>query len=291
MIDDIRITKGSHLGTLKESIYGDISDSLFYLTACENEIFFIADSAIDIDDPEIQIEATVIKDMIIIGKMAEENSQNQNIDKGEIKTNFLAKTTSADEGTNFDFPKIKAKLQLFAGTSNQILLGMSKYYMPYLHINEESNLPDSVIILESICEYGEEPHPRILCDDNWFPIYENCWGENPIEILGEKSGIYWENKWFDKSDNNNKPLPLGMIRLIGRYWEEGKNFKVNLQINHNGLSNKIELNVIKPSMLLSKGQLPTYSRAKDINDEEINIDKLCIKYGGKFGVPPQMLKG
>ncbi|MEW6509303.1 MAG: hypothetical protein AB1432_16350, partial [Bacteroidota bacterium] len=84
-----------------------------------------------------------------------------------------------------------------------------------------------------------------------------------------------------------------IIRVIGRYWEEGKeeDYRVTLKAQCDNKTIERDLKVGKPGKLLTEVQIPTYKKARDIFDNEYSIDELCIKYGGLYGIPPQMLKG
>jgi hypothetical protein len=169
----------------------------------------------------------------------------------------------------------------------EILLGETKYYAV-----KKKTETGELKIEEIKTDYGDEP--QFPADaDGWEWQKTDVWGTDPIEKLGTKSGVYWEKKWFDKTDNKNKDFTddnIGMIRVIGRYWEEGKeeNFKVKLKTGNN---TEIKIKTIKPEKLLTEEQLDSYSKSKDVFDKEYSIDSLCIVYGGKYGIPPQMLKG
>ncbi len=166
--------------------------------------------------------------------------------------------------------------------STEIMLGETKYFAV--------KKKDTEYKIEEIqTNFGEEPmFPADL--GGWVWQKTDVWGSDPIEKLGTKSGVYWEKKWYKSTDYSNQDLDNGMIRLVGHFWEEGKedSFKVNLIAPGLG---SIEISVVKPDTLLSDGQTDNYIKAKDVFDNEYNIDSLCLYYGGKFGIPPQMLKG
>jgi hypothetical protein len=96
----------------------------------------------------------------------------------------------------------------------------------------------------------------------------------------EKNPVYWEYKKPDGTD-----LTKEMIRLIGRYWEEGKTFKATLTVHADGKDASIDIVVLKPGKLGNKWQ-----QTKDVHGVSFNIDDTCIVYGGKFGIPPHFLK-
>ncbi|MBI5472730.1 MAG: hypothetical protein HY961_10345 [Ignavibacteriae bacterium] len=152
-----------------------------------------------------------------------------------------------------------------------ILLGETKYYQAKPDPNDAAKL-----VIEELAT------PTL--DGG---IASDVWGTNPVtEISGGKVGVYWEKKKPDGED-----LPVGLIRLIGRYWEENVAYKVRLSATNGTRSGSIEIEVKKPSKLLSLGQSPTYEKTRDINNQVVSIDDSCIVYGGKFGIPPQFIKG
>ncbi len=166
----------------------------------------------------------------------------------------------------------------------EIMLGETKY----LAVAKRKDKNEYKII-EIETEFGEEPQYPEATNEEWEWVKkDDVWGTNPIEKLGSKSGVYWEKKWYNKTDNKNKDLPVGMVRLIGRYWLEGKvdSFKVKLKTTDTYNNAKVVVKVIKPGKLGNQ-----YSKAKDVFDKVVNIDSLCIYYGGKNGIPPQFLKG
>lgn len=165
----------------------------------------------------------------------------------------------------------------------EIMLGETKYF----GLQHSEKL--EIIIVEIPTTYGNKPEWDLLAlPYGWKWSKKDVWGSSPIKVLGTKSGVYWEKRWFDKTDNSNKPLDDGMIRLIGRYWEEGKeeNFKVKLKALWGNLFVETMIKVVKPAKLGG-----SHDRAKDVFNKEYNVDDLCIKIGGEIGVPPQMIKG
>lgn len=163
---------------------------------------------------------------------------------------------------------------------NEIMLGETKYF------GVKKKTETGELKIEEIkTVYGEEP--KFPADaDGWEWQKTDVWGGTPIENLGTKSGVYWEKKWFDKTDNKNKDFSeQGLIRLIGRFWELGKedSFKVKLKTINNDI---IDIKVTKPYKLGNK-----YNTSKDVYNKSISIDSICIKYGGEAGIPPQFIKG
>jgi hypothetical protein len=105
----------------------------------------------------------------------------------------------------------------------------------------------------------------------------------------EKNPVYWEDQrpTYDRNAfTGSEKLPNGMIRLVGRYWEERKTYKTTLTAHgSDGKSAAIDIEVKKPESL---GSL--YPKAKDVFNMLVDIDDTCITYGGKHGVPPQLIK-
>ena len=81
-------------------------------------------------------------------------------------------------------------------------------------------------------------------------------------------------------------MPKNIIRLVGRYWEDGKTYKATLTAHSpDGKTASIDIEVSKPSSLGNTNQT-----VKDVFGNEQNIDDLLIKYAGLYGIPPQILK-
>jgi hypothetical protein len=112
-----------------------------------------------------------------------------------------------------------------------------------------------------------------------------------VEILeGDKLGVYYDEYIDEQGDN----LENDIIRLIGRYWDAEqpeKPYIVKLTAEAGDKYGETFIEVTKPVKLLTPGQSPTYRLSRDVFNNEINIDEICIEYGGKYGVPPHFLKG
>lgn len=104
-------------------------------------------------------------------------------------------------------------------------------------------------------------------------------------VSGNKLGVYYEYK-----DSTGDALPTDQIRLVGRYWQQDSIYRVRLRAIYFDTA-AIVIEVKRPTRLLSPHQAPSYSKSKNIADSTINIDSICIFYGGKFGIPPQFIKG
>lgn len=101
------------------------------------------------------------------------------------------------------------------------------------------------------------------------------WNVSPT-VTDDTLGVYYE------THNESINVPIGMIRLVGRYWREGNNHPVRLEANWT----EVQVGVTKPKKLGISLQ-----KARDVFNREINIDDSCIIYGGRYGIPPQFLKG
>ena len=101
----------------------------------------------------------------------------------------------------------------------------------------------------------------------------------------QRLGIYYEYK-----DSTGKAL-TNQIRIIGRYWCPESTYLAEIVVKDGNKSDRWIVEVKKPDSLLSPNQNPTYDKSLDVFEQPNNIDSLCIAYGGKYGIPPQMLKG
>jgi len=102
-------------------------------------------------------------------------------------------------------------------------------------------------------------------------------------LTGDTLGVYWEKK-----DEDGDDLEADLIRLVGRYWQQGKIFRVRLSAVYQDRSGSIVIEVKRPSRL---GTDDTKRFSKDVFDRRIDIDSICIANGGKYGIPPQYIKG
>lgn len=114
--------------------------------------------------------------------------------------------------------------------------------------------------------------------------------DDPEKIDGDKIGVYWE--YMDAAGNDLKKTKPGSIRIVGRYWEKGKPYKVRLTANAPGRTGSIDIEVKKPARLFdSKVFNKPFNETWGIHNHHIDIDSLCIYYGGRIGIPPQVIKG
>ena len=184
---------------------------------------------------------------------------------------FNVQSTACYSGEYYGYPFDYSDVMITKEKEPAILLGETKYY----YAAEDNG---KLIIYETT---GPTTNPGI----------NSVRFDDPVAAQGsEKNPVYWEYKYPVYSGNTftgMNPLSKGMIRLVGRYWEEGKTFKTTLTAHNpaDGKSTSIDIEVKKPDKLGSQ-----YSKAKDVFNNEINIDDICIKYGGKYGIPPQLIK-
>jgi hypothetical protein len=84
-----------------------------------------------------------------------------------------------------------------------------------------------------------------------------------------------------------------MIRLVGRYWEDKKVFKTTLTAHTlvGGRSGSIDIEVKKPSALGSSPFAISRNSGVDVSGNPYSVDSVCIVWGGKYGFPPQNIKG
>ena len=125
------------------------------------------------------------------------------------------------------------------------------------------------------------------------------WGSDAVTAVtdqpnsGKRPGLYWEKDKPIPGDESHN-LPAGMIRVIGRYWHQPDSvYKVMLKTTYNGqtIMSDFPIYTIAPEKLLTPGQSPTYKLSRDVLNNPINIDSICILYGGIYGIPPHFLKG
>ncbi len=154
----------------------------------------------------------------------------------------------------------------------------------------------SILLGETKYYYATEDNGQLTIhetkDPTSNPGISSIVFDNPTAASSsEKNPIYWEYEYPVYNGNiftGMSPLPKGMIRLIGRYWEAGKTFETTLTAHNtkDGKIASIDIEVKKPTKLGSN-----YSKAKDVFGNNINIDSLCITYSGHYGIPPQLIKG
>jgi hypothetical protein len=156
------------------------------------------------------------------------------------------------------------------------------------------------------------PQQKTGKEGDWEWITSDLWGSNPVSAdtcsnCGKKMGVYWEKKYPTKdfitesvklkkdtvkySLPKMDDLPAGLIRVLGRYWSADSTYFVKLKAKWNNDSSAIKIKVKKPVYLDIYKKNTSFQRARDIRNSEINIDSLCILFGGRYGIPPQLIKG
>jgi hypothetical protein len=159
---------------------------------------------------------------------------------------------------------------------SDILLGETKYYTAKPDPDQFSNL----IITESSSPKLGDGDKRVKFEDP--QIADDA-------VNNEKIGVYWD---YLKSDG--KGLDSGVVRVIGRYWKQDTTYKVKLHavLKELGREGAVEIEVKKPAKLHDATVFSKpYNTTQNIRGESLDIDALCIEYGGKIGIPPQVIKG
>jgi len=189
-----------------------------------------------------------------------------------------------------DWPKMGDGIVVVENKSVEIMLGETKYF------GVKKKTETGELKIEEIkTNYGEEP--KFPADaDGWVWQKTDVWGEEPLSILkGEKLGVYWEKEkpvWNGSTVKGN--IPKGLIRLIGKYWEDTETYRVKLDAKtQDEKTTSLELETKKPKKLHNSksGLKKEMTKYKDIDGTEKNIDEIIIKNAGKYGIPPQYLKG
>jgi hypothetical protein len=161
----------------------------------------------------------------------------------------------------------------------EILLGETKYY------------------------YATEASGQLTIHETTLPqlpsgaVGTDIWGANPVSVViadtgksGRKMGVYWEKEKRIPTDTTHN-LPTGMIRLIGRYWHKDSIYTVKLTTGNYTPQTGLGIEVKKPSRLGNSQYAIDRRFSRDVFDHPIDIDSICIFYGGLYGIPPQLIKG
>ena len=176
---------------------------------------------------------------------------------------------------------------------SEIMLGETKYFQA-----KQNDSTKALKIEEIQPDSNGVPQQKTGTVGDWTWITENVWGNTPVEIVrkndsyGKRMGVYWEREkpvWDGTTNSGN--LAAGLIRVIGRYWNKDSTYVIKLKASKGTNSTFLKILVVKPGKLLTEGQSPTYEKARNVFDKEISIDDSCIVTGGKYGIPPQIIKG
>jgi len=170
-------------------------------------------------------------------------------------------------------------VRLIIKAPSSILLGESRYY----YVQEVHG--NYIIKDTTLATYT----PAIACTDWNVNIYENKTDGRPN---GQKLGVYWETE-KPIYGTNNINLALGLIRLVGRYWTQDSVYNVMLSTTYNGKELTKIIEVKKPDILGNPGLTDTerHTYIKDVKNQDLWLDETIFKYAGKWGIPPQIIKG
>lgn len=166
----------------------------------------------------------------------------------------------------------------------KILLGETKYYRARNHPTQTDKL---------IIEETQEP---VVGD----AIADSVWRGTPLSVVedtghGRRMGVYWDLKTAtiqtDTLDPIMNNLPLGLIRVIGRYWDADSIYKVRLRAEHDGRSGGLVLEVKRPDRLGTTHNTVVGPTILNGVDSTWNLDSLIIYWAGKEGILPQIIKG
>ena len=122
------------------------------------------------------------------------------------------------------------------------------------------------------------------------------WGDDPVEVIeresnsGKRLGVYWERG--KPIPNGSGNLPGALIRLVGRYWHADSLYKVRLSASDSyGETVSAVIEVKKPGKLGDNSIARSRRIYLDIEGKPVDVDSLCVFYGGTYGIPPQFIKG
>ena len=158
---------------------------------------------------------------------------------------------------------------------NTILLGESKYY--YV-VNSIYN-PLKLIIKET-------NNPLSFNTDDQTEFLEPVIATNAIN--NDHLGVYWEIN--TQNGNTSGDSPSQILRLVGLYWKRDTSYVVSLHARNGIKEGFLNVTVVKPSRLIAENQKNTYEFANDVFGNSFSIDEMCITWGGRVGIPPQMIK-
>ena len=277
---EIGITDGCMLG----NIVAD-NDTGVYFYDVPQPIKFVADTARD-NSGEVKLRIAEVFEIILMNtKKNNKNTKGILTSKSDSRKNY-DKTTGFCFGGNFKMNDASDSKIKIGSHIDTILLGETKYY--------QAKYPDPLsnkLIIEEV-KPGSDGIPKLNGG------LSDIWGDNPISIdtgknYSKRMGVYWETEKPVWNGNTNKGnLEKGLIRIIGRYWSKDSTYVVTLKAKReNGDSAAIKINVVRPSKLLSSYEKYPYNKYIDVDSSAINIDTLCIIKGGKYGLPPNILKG
>jgi hypothetical protein len=244
--------------------------------------FMAADS---IDSDSVMVEIRVGAELTMLASVLPGGSGEQETDSEVVKGNIVGSSSktsgrrpvsqsTSKSGSrsassiedefryrNYGVAWVKVKKK-----EHSILLGETKYYQA----TKDPQMDDKIVFkeLKKTSEAGEQEFSSV---------------DFAVDIAqGDKLGVYWEKK-----DEQGDPLRADVIRLVGRYWEDGKTRKAKLSASAEGSTGSMEIEVKKPENL---GTTPIQGD-EDAYGKPQNVDNLVIQLAGKYGIPPQYLKG
>ncbi len=271
-LEEFPIEQQFELGMLEGCLLGKIiaegTDSNYHYGVTQ-PFYFIADSSTDSGTVKIRvglIEPVVGNKIAGSNKITEANNTESYCFINTYQSNIYKDAS------------VKKKEEI------GILLGETKYFQA-----KRNTVTGEMKIEEILPDANGVPQRKTGIENGWEWLTSDVWGENPVSVVeGDKLGVYWEKEkpvWVGITNKGN--LQKGLIRLVGKYWEEGKTYKVKLTAKtQNGDESSIVVVVKKPSKLGNNVVI-----SKDVFGNDLNIDELCIEWGGKLGIPPQFIKG
>ena len=275
-IFDIGIEKGSEFGTIYSTEIEDTSDSFYGIA---DGFYFITKDTLSVSEAQIEIRVRAfIEDEIV-------NPPIINSETSLQKTSFIAIPIGGTE--IFGIGKLSVENKLI-----EIMLGETKYFGVKKKKDKEEYKIEEIIFKNATLSL-----PSL--SDGWSWLNSNeAWNSNLVlpSKATERVSCYWDQKYPVYSSNNDFikliDLPLGIIRVIGRFWEKqeiaeteneySKKFLTKLNAKGN---ETIFLRVIKPGKLGTKN-----NSTIDVEGNIYNLDSLVIEYSGKYGIFPQFIK-
>jgi len=174
-----------------------------------------------------------------------------------------------------------------------ILLGETKYYAAARELDPtDPEMKKEVLRLYTVTNFDETGKPLFRGHETEVRYATALRsGEETATLYHGKKWPRWESDAVRMMD-----LDEGLIRIIGRYWKEGsEENKVNLWVQSTtkpDLFGKRLIEVKKPEKLHDPRVFnKPFDVTWNIRNELLNIDELCIEYGGKIGISPQIIKG
>jgi hypothetical protein len=197
--------------------------------------------------------------------------------------------------------------------SIEIMLGETKYFQAKFNELEQKL---EIVEVEDQLTGVSQNEGSVEGEEGWEWVTEDIWGTDPVTPVIEDglSAVYWEKRYpvyidehgehyrdYDKS----KELDDGLIRVVGRFWEEKKEGEsekdytnrqtIVLKATKNEIESQINIFVDKPNYLGRRyneisEDIVKYPIPKDVKGNEYNLDEIIVEYAGKYGIPPQFIK-